>query len=73
MCSTYDERTESYPVMVSQARKVGDYLSHFHRGHDGRHVPPQVSFVKFVAGKCHLRQENWSKILSSATVSVIIT
>lgn len=64
MYSTYDESIESYPVVVSQAWKVGNYLCHFHRGYDGRHIPPQVSFVKFVAGKCHLRQENWSKILT---------
>lgn len=45
---------DSYPVVVSQARQVGDYLSRFHAGHDGRHITPQVSSVQSVAGKRHL-------------------
>lgn len=45
---------ESYPVVVSQARQVGDYFPHFHPGHDGRHITPQVSFVQLVTRKRHL-------------------
>lgn len=45
---------DSYPVVVSQARQVGDYFCRVHPGHDGRHITPQVSFVQAVTGKRHL-------------------
>lgn len=55
-CILLNERVRgyTYPVMVSQARQVRDYFSHFHLGHDGRHVSPQVAFVQLLAGQSHL-------------------
>lgn len=29
---------ETYPVVVSQARQIGDYLPRFHLGHNCRHI-----------------------------------
>lgn len=45
---------ETYPVVVSQARQVWYYFSHFHRGCNGWHFRPQVPFVQLVVGKRHL-------------------
>lgn len=43
-----------FPVVISQARQIGHYLSHFNRGRNDRHFAPQVSFVQLVPGKRHL-------------------
>lgn len=58
--------------MSRQAGKVRHYLSHFHIGNNGRHIQPQITIIKFVAGKGHLESYRKEKERVKKTLHAFI-